>query len=180
LIYITKLQFTKKASEIDSKHWATQPLDSRWMYHKKAIEILKSLNITTPDEILEIGTVGVQIAPGSHTLDRDGYWEYTGKNPTYLHDARITPWPTKKKYEAIIALRVFQYLAPNQKEAFLECKRNCKHLILITPTTKSYKPKGLEGSKGIMYEEFLEWNNNIHPKIYEPTSMGDFYHWDFT
>ncbi|AIJ44657.1 hypothetical protein O987_02345 [Comamonas testosteroni TK102] len=177
--FITKEDFIRTAELNNSKHWKTQPLENRWEYHEKSIQILKSLQISNPDEVLEIGTVGMQLLPGSETMDIEGYWNYEGKNPTYLHDARKTPWPPEKKYKAIVALRVFQYLAPFQDIAFNEAKKLGENLIIVTPRGREYIPKGMEETKGITYEEFLKWNDGNPPDFHQEMKLGDFYYWNF-
>ncbi|THF64139.1 hypothetical protein [Pseudothauera rhizosphaerae] len=177
---LSKEEFFRKATEIGGGHWNSQPLDLRWNYHCSAIEIVRKIGISKPQEVLEIGTVGLQIVKGSDTLDQDKYWNYPGKNPTFMHDARNTPWPVQNAYKIIIALRVFQYLAPYQEQAFNEARRLCRHLILVVPRGDAYRPKGLETSKGIALTEFLRWSDGMPPRLFQETSMGDLYHWDFT
>lgn len=177
--YLDKESFFRQAESISNGHWKSQPLELRWDYHSKALEVLKSIDIKQPSDVLEIGTVGVQLIENSDTLDQDKYWNYEGKQPTFMHDARNIPWPVENKYETIVALRVFQYLVPKQKEAFLEAKRLTNNLIVVVPSGEAYRPAGLENSTGITYNDFLIWNNNIKPNIFEKTSMGDFYYWKF-
>lgn len=177
--YINKEKFYQLATSINSAHWKSQPLELRWSYHSKALEILKSIEIINPSDVLEIGTVGVQLVENSDTLDQDQYWNYEGKQPTFTHDARNIPWPIQKKYKAIVALRVFQYLVPKQKEAFFEAKRLADNLIIVVPSGEAYRPAGLENSTGIKYDDFIAWNNGIKPDLFEKTSMGDFYYWKF-
>lgn len=177
--FLTKENFFRAAEHNDSKHWKTQPLENRWEYHEKSIEILSKLKINNPNEILEIGTVGIQLLPESESMDIEGYWNYEGKNPTYLHDARKFPWPPQKKYKAIVALRVFQYLAPYQEIAFKEARRLSDNLIIVVPKNREYVPKGMEDTKGITYDEFLTWNNQTPPDFYKEMNLGDFYHWNF-
>lgn len=177
--YLDKEKFYKLANSIKSGHWKSQPLELRWSYHSRALEVLKSIGIEKPSDVLEIGTVGVQLIANSDTLDQDIYWNYEGKEPTFTHDARDIPWPIQRKYKAIVALRVFQYLVPKQKEAFLEAKRLTENLIIVVPSGEAYRPAGLENSIGVKYEDFITWNDGIKPDLFEETSMGDFYYWKF-
>lgn len=172
-------EFYNRVLSLYTGHWTSQPVFKRWSYHKAVANILKEIEISSGEDVLEIGTVGLQLVKGSHTLDQDKYWNYPGKNPTYNHDARNIPWPINKKYTVIVALRVFQYLAPVQKEAFLEAKKNCSHLIIVVPKGKTYYPEGLEETYGIQFAQLLEWNNGQLPTVYQETDLGDLYYFKF-
>lgn len=173
-------EFYHRVLSLYTGHWISQPIFKRWYYHKIVADILNEIDVSVAEEVLEIGTVGLQLVRGSHTLDQDKYWKYPGKNPTYNHDARSFPWPLDKKYKVIVALRVFQYLAPVQREAFLEAKKNCEHLIIVVPRGKTYYPKGLEKTYGIKFSQFLEWNDGMLPAMYRETDLGDLYYFKFT
>ncbi|MFY4782480.1 hypothetical protein ACOTWN_04615 [Aliarcobacter butzleri] len=177
--FLTKEQFFQTAEKIGGKHW--QHLNGRWYYHNQAIEILKSLDIHHPKDVLEMGTVGMQLVANSHTIDFDESWNFMDKNPTYIHDAKITPWPIdNKEYEVFIALRVFQHLQPKQKEAFLEAKRIAKHVILCVPIESNDKISFTK-PVGIKLNQLIEWNNGIKPnKIIETRDWGNIYYWDFS
>jgi energy-coupling factor transporter ATP-binding protein EcfA2 len=178
-VYLAQEEFYRVARRIGNGHWASQPLRRRWDYHGRALGILRQINVLDAQDVLEIGTVGMQLVKGSDTLDRDAYWDFPGKNPTFLHDARSIPWPPVRRYKVIVALRVFQYLTPNQAEAFQEAKRLCDHLILVVPEGEAYQPKGLEGSRGITFEQFCDFNDGVPPQIFEKTALGDLYYWNF-
>jgi len=166
--------------ENPNSHWQTQPLEKRWEYHQKTIELVKKIGVSSPEEVLEMGTMGAQIVKNSCTIDYSENWEFKGKNPDYMHDARITPWPIEtRKFKLFIALRVFQHITPSQKEAFQEAKRIAKHVIISVPETYSVAIKELENSKGIRKEEFIAWNNGIEPDLEIPTKMGTLYYWNF-
>lgn len=177
LEFLTKDKLEQIASASEGGHWDCTPLDHRWDYHQKAIDIIKALPINTPDQVLEIGTMGASLVAGSHTLDYAERWEFVGKRPNYLHDARKLPWPIKdKSYELFIALRVFQHLTPVQKECFLEAGRIAKRIIIVVP--RHYKNMVLPGSKGITHDDFLTWNEHVQPTTCLQTQMGDLYFWD--
>ncbi|MDY0238079.1 MAG: hypothetical protein RBS42_04390 [Campylobacterales bacterium] len=159
-------------------HWNSAPLFNRWQYHKRVFEILETIGLKEDDEALEIGTAGFQVVKNSDTMDQDKRWDYKGKSQTFTHDIRNIPWPLTKKYKVTIALRVFQHLTPNQREAFLEAKKNTEHLIIVVP--REYKNKILENSQGIKLEQFIEWNDGVYPQIFEETAMGDLYYFNFT
>jgi hypothetical protein len=177
--FLTKEQFFEIAEKISGNHW--KHLEGRWYYHNKAIETLKCLDINLPENVLEMGTVGMQLVENSHTIDFDEHWNFPGKNPTYNHNAKITPWPIEnKKYDVFVALRVFQHLQPKQKEAFLEAKRIAKHIILCIPI-KSNDDISFTKPLGITLEQLIEWNNGILPnKIIETKEWGNIYYWDFS
>lgn len=179
-LFLAQEEFYRVARRIGNGHWASQPLHRRWDYHGRALDILRQIGISNAQDVLEIGTVGMQLVKGSDTLDRDAYWDFPGKDPTFLHDARSIPWPPVKRYKAIVALRVFQYLAPHQAEAFREAKRLCDHLILVVPEGEAYQPKGLEGSRGITFEQFCDYNDGVPPRKFEKTALGDLYYWSFS
>ena len=177
--FIDYVEFAQRACQLEPKHWSSQPLDKRWDYHQKAIDILKTLAIETPADVLEMGTMGVQLVKGSDTLDYAERWNFAGKAPTYLHDGRSIPWPIPaKRYRAFIALRVFQYLIPRQKEAFEEAKRIADNVILVVPRDKAYTPKGLERAVGITREQFTAWNHGRPPTLCLETKLGNLYYWD--
>lgn len=177
LEFLTYEDLRKLLQNNPNGHWKSQPLDRRWDYHSKAIELIKKLEITRPDQVLEMGTMGAQIVKGSHTLDYAESWDYKGKNPTYLHDGRIIPWPVPSgKYRVFVALRVFQYLDSVQKEAFLEARRIADHAIISvpTPTATPYR-----NSQTISKARFTEWNDGREPDLEIPTALGSIYYWDF-
>lgn len=180
--YIDEKNFYTITNHIGGDHW--KYLEHRWDYHKKALDILKSLNLNNHNEILEMGTMGIQLAKNSHTIDYFENWNYEGKQPTYNHNAKIIPWGGEeqkiknKQYKCFIALRVFQHLQPFQKEAFLEAKRIANSVILVVPEISndlisSTKPKG------ITPDEFITWNDGVKPNIIEETKMGTLYFWEF-
>ena len=177
-MFLTKEEFFNKAEEIGTDHW--KYLDGRWFYHNQSLEIVKKLNITNPENVLEMGTVGMQLVHDSHTLDFDEHWDFPGKKPTYNHNGMITPWPIKdKQYDVFIALRVFQHLHLKQKEAFLEAKRIANHVILCVPIiSNDFISK--TNPEGISVEQFIEWNDGIKPdQIVETKSWGNIYYWNF-
>ena len=104
-------------------------------------------------------------------------WDFPGKNPTYVHDARNIPWPLRdKQYEILIALRVFQHLTPNQREAFLEAMRVSKNVILVVD--EIYDNPVLPNSRGITYADFVDFLDGIHPNRFERSKFGPIYYWD--
>ncbi len=177
LNYLTKERLAESAQQIGSGHWDCTPLDRRWDYHHKAITLLRHLHLKNPADVLEMGTMGVQLVQNSHTLDYADRWDFPGKKPTYLHDGRETPWPiADKQYRIFIALRVFQHLVPRQKEAFLEARRIARRVLIVVDPR--YQNPVLPMAKGITYDDFTEWNNGIPCAYCTKTAMGDLYYWD--
>jgi len=124
----------------------------RWCYHEIAIELAKSVKLSRKADVLELGALGNQIVPGSHTMDwtKSG-WEAVESCPTYDWDAKVTPWPIEdKQYKLFIALRVFHHLFPNQEDAFREALRIADNVIICCPE------KEIIG-EGIPREKFFEW-----------------------
>jgi len=176
--YLDYAGFIKAAKSVGTGHWASQPLDLRWDYHEKAVKVARSLNLRSASQVLEMGSMGVQIVKWSHTMDYREMWNYPDKSVNYWHDARITPWPMHdKQYDLFISLRAFQYLVPFQREAFVEAKRIADHVVIVVPRHEAWRTEGLEDSSGITPEQFLEWNNGKQPTAFAETQLGDFYYW---
>jgi len=155
--FLTKDFLKKIANNNEGRHWSTW--EKRWRYFGKTVELVKTLGIDDPSKVLEMGTMGATIVLECDTIDYTKKWNFKGKNPTYIHDARKTPWPVEdKKYELFIALRVFQHLSPVQKECFLEAKRISKSVLIVVP--ESYRK-----DTGIPVSRFIEWNNGKKPDI---------------
>lgn len=134
-----------------SGYWNT--MRSRWRYHELAALQLKR-RPTTPERVLELGTMGVQLVPGSHTMDLAD-WMHRPKShtPTYCHDAREIPWPIADgAYDWFVAMRVFHHLIPVQREAFFEALRISRNVLLVVPesSSKTY-------AAGITRKTFASW-----------------------
>lgn len=177
LSFLTKEEYSEITKKLEGGHWTSETIDTRWDYHHRTIELIRALNIEISKDVLEMGTMGVSCVKGSDTIDYSERWNFPGKEPTYLHDARVFPWPVKnKQYELFVALRVYQHLTPYQKECTLEAMRIAKKVILVVPAT--YNNKVLPNSAGITYTDFVEYLNGIHPNLYLPTAQGLLYYWD--
>ncbi len=177
LEYLTKERFFEVSSSIPGGHWSRNVSELRWQYHAQAIDVVKTLGIEAPERVLEIGTMGVSLVNGSHTMDYAEKWDFPGKQPTYLHDARRTPWPIPaKSYDVVIALRVFQHLAPVQRVCFLEAKRIAKCVLLICP--ERYQTEQNPSSRGIQLNQFVQWNENTPPTRSQFMEMGVLHFWD--
>jgi len=174
---LTFNEFFEKVKQLEGGHWTLDSIQQRWIYHYRVVDLIKSLNINDASKVLEMGTMGVQCVINSHTIDYAERWDFPGKKPNYLHDARKTPWPIEsKKYDLFIALRVYQHLTPSQKECVQEAMRIAKKVIIITPDT--YDNEVTPNSKGITYSDFVHYLNGIHPNLYIPSGWGDLYYWD--
>ena len=175
--FLQKETYFQKVREMMGEHWTKGSINKRWDYHARVVNLLKSLNLKDSDLILEMGTMGITCTDGSHTIDYAERWDFPGKKPDYLHDARNTPWPiADKKYEVFIALRVYQHLAPKQKEALAEAFRIAKKVIIVVDSY--YKNAVVTHSKGISYSDFVNYLGGVHPNIFTQTAQGELYYWD--
>lgn len=173
--YLSKADYDEQTSRIGGKHW--QGAGPRWAYHRLSIEWAKELGLTSPERVLEMGPMGVTIVNGAKTVDYDASknnrdWLIEGYRPTYLLDARKTPWPFgDKEFDLIVALRIFHHLVPNQRAAFHEARRTSKALILVVPG-KSIHPRG-----GIDRDQLVAWNDGVPPLKEEhfPGQLGSAY-----
>jgi len=177
MTFLTKEKFDEHVNEFQKRfpkvqHWT----ENRWIYHEMAVNILKE-NMKKGDKILEIGPAGVKLVEGSDVLDYavpKANWPI--QNPTYIHDAKKIPWPISDcQYDFVVALRVFQHLAPVQKEAFQETARISKNVLIVVPSQYVTTPIG---SQGIDKSAFLTWNNGREPTKYISTGHGDVYFWN--
>jgi len=125
----------------------------RWIYHARAIEIIKTLEVKRAKSVLEIGAFGAGLIFGSDRMDLpDGEWDFSGDRKTVLHDARIFPWPfADGRYDLLVALRLWHHLAPVQEQCFREAKRIARNIIIECPE------KEVVGV-GIAREQFIAWN----------------------
>ena len=177
MYYLTKEKYLELNQKFEGGHWTPETVETRWDYHNRVVELIKGLSITEPSAILEMGTMGIACVEGSHTIDYAERWNFPGKNPTYLHDARVFPWPLHdKQYELFVALRVFQHLTPHQESCFLEAVRIAKKVILVVP--EHYENPVLPNAKGITYADFYHYLDGTHPNLYLPTAQGMLYYWD--
>lgn len=176
--YLTQDDYLATINKSKKGHWSSG--EARWSYHAGAVEIARMVAPSAPGAVLEMGTMGVSIVKNSDTIDYAEKWNFKGFNPTYLHDARVMPWPiADKAYELFIALRVFHHLMPVQRECFAEAKRIARNIIIVTP--ESYGVEALkETSRGIGRDEFVEWNQGVPPtRIIEYKKwIGNLYFWD--
>ncbi|MDZ4241922.1 MAG: hypothetical protein U1D99_03755 [Candidatus Omnitrophota bacterium] len=155
------------------KNPAWKSYRARWSYHAVAIEIVKSLDISSPRGVLEIGPFGANVIQGSDTMDLpSGEWRMPDYGRTIRHDARSIPWPfQEKRYELLIALRVWHHLAPFQEEAFREAKRIAHHIIIACPENEIV-------GVGVARGQFLAWNDGIPPsREYDLAAWGKLYFW---
>lgn len=177
--FLTHNSYKKLSQELSGGHWTDDTIDIRWDYHQKTIEIIKSIGVSNPEKVLEMGTMGIKCVLESQTIDFEEKWDFPGKKPDFVHDCRVTPWPLKNdQFEIFVSLRAFQHLIPNQRNAFLEAFRISKHIIIVVP--RDYNNPIIPDSRGIKYEDFVNYLNGIHPNLFFPTDFGDLYYWDKT
>ncbi|MGK7933890.1 MAG: hypothetical protein AB4041_21010 [Microcystaceae cyanobacterium] len=177
IAYTTRDEYFSMVKALEGGHWTPDTIDSRWDYHYRAIELIKAIGLNQPNEVIEMGTMGVCCVKHSDTIDYSERWDFPCKNPTYLHDAKNFPWPIKdKQYEVFVALRVFQHLFPCQRESIQEAMRIAKRVIVVVPSV--YDVDVFPMSKGITYSDFVKFLDGIHPNLYLPTAQGMMYYWD--
>ncbi len=175
--FLTKDEYIKYVNVLQDGHWTKETINIRWDYHFRTIELIKSMDIVDPKKILEMGTMGVSCVKGSDTIDYLERWDFKKKNPTYINDARLFPWPIEnKKYDVFVALRVFQHLVPAQSEAVIEAMKISKKIIIVIP--EDYDNVILPNSKGITYKDLVSFLKGVHPNLYIPTSFGNLFYWD--
>ncbi|MFX0543677.1 hypothetical protein ACEWPM_018520 [Roseovarius sp. S4756] len=159
--YLTFETYERNALENPGRHW--QDYENRWAYYSRAVEVAKTIAPTSPRDVLEMGTMGASLVIGCDTIDfsKNKQWDFAGKEPDILHDARKVPWPVAdKKYELFIALRVYQHLVPAQRACFNEAKRIAKNVLIVTPSV--YGNGG-----GLDVTTFTDWNNGKPPSLSE-------------
>jgi len=179
--YLTRELYDQKVGSIGTGHWKSAA--GRWDYHAAAVEIARQIDPAEPEQVLELGTMGVSCVIGSHTMDYAEKWHHRGFRPTYRHDARITPWPfADKTYELFIALRVFHHLSPVQEACFREARRIARNIVIVTPTRYNV-PELRDTSRGLGPDEFTAWNDGIPPTRIVPFARWartNLYFWDAT
>jgi hypothetical protein len=171
--YLTEPEFIHQAGKINTEslnmvHWNA----NRWTYHQKSIELLRNIS---GQKFLEIGTMGIKLHRDSHTMDVESEGNWPIFETSFIHDARLTPWPFEdKSYDCVVALRVFHHLYPAQEEAFLEAKRVGKNVLLVVPAKYHDTP---HNSQVISLSEFESWNDGKSPSVIDDTGHGVIYFW---
>ena len=172
LEFTTFEKYVQNVVKTGNGHWTAKGIDyaDRWPYHQMTIDIIRSMRIDNPADVLEIGTLGASLVVGSDTLDFDNdEFRITGYDykPTINHDLRILPWPIEKHYKVIVALRVWHHLKPVEREAFLEAKRIAENVIIVCPEVN------VRG-RGVTRQQFTEWHGR-EPDIFSDVAMGPLY-----
>ncbi len=168
----------EKFSNFIEKYNRINPNDShwninRWSYHSIGVDILKNNNAKN---ILEIGTMGIKLCESSDEMDFDVNSGWRIQEPKYIHDARNTPWPIpNKKYDFVVALRVFHHLTPYQSLAFQEARRVAENIIIVAPN--SYHQTKIN-SRGINTSDVLDWNQGRSPTEIYDSGHGILYFWN--
>ena len=161
---------------------------ARWDYYKSAIDFVRLCKPASASDVLEIGAKGVPIVKGSDTLDPTGQWAGgaggAGEGPgrVHRHDPKQLPWPlADRRYEVVVALRVFQHLWPQQRECFLEARRVGRNIVMVVPEQYDGAAAATGGaSTGVTEEQLIEWNNGIPPTVSVrlPGWVGKIYFWN--
>jgi len=149
-------------------HWKSYRL--RWIYHALAIEMARGLNLKSAQKVLEIGTGGAQIVIGSKTMDAPVGKVPPWGRPAIEHDLKILPWPIKtRRYDLLVALRVWHHLCPLQEACFHEARRVSKFVILCCPEQKD--AVGVH----ITERQFTEWNGGPPLQVEHTNGWGTVY-----
>ncbi|MFW6243297.1 MAG: methyltransferase domain-containing protein, partial [bacterium] len=110
-----------------------------------------------PSNLLEIGPHDIPLTDNSDTLDINNK-----NNPTYHHDAKITPYPIEdKKYDLVVATQVWEHLGNCQLNAFKEVQRISKNAIFSFPYKWTHSNKH---HNNITKEVIGEWTDNYPPE----------------
>lgn len=127
---------------------------NRWEYYSVAQRMVM---VENPKSVLEIGA-SYPIFNGSETLGLP--WD---KRALIKHDIRIIPWPLEdKQYDFVVALQVWEYIGPQQEEAFQEVMRVSNRAVLSFPLGwKSCKPD--DDHFNITEETISQWTLGLNP-----------------
>lgn len=153
---------------------------ARWDYYKSAIDFVRLCQPASASDVLEIGARSVPIVRGSDTLEPTGQWIGAGVGVAHRHDPQQLPWPlVDKRYEVVVALRVFQHLWPKQRECFLEARRVGRNLVMVVPEQYEGAAAGAE-STGVTEEQLTLWNDGVAPTVSVrlPGWIGKIYFWN--
>jgi hypothetical protein len=176
--YITQSDYLTLIKRIPDGPAKNAP--ARWDYYKSAIDFVRLCKPVTASEVLEIGARGVPIVKGSDTLEPTGQWAGEGNGLAHRHDPGQLPWPlADRRYEVVVALRVFQHLWPRQRECFLEARRVGRNLVMVVPEHYDGAAAGVE-STGITEHQLTEWNDGVAPTVSVrlPGWVGKIYFWN--
>ena len=134
--FLDKTAYEKKKKKIKNHYTGTNWDGDRWYYHKEVSKIAEKLDIDSPSDVLELGSLGMQIVENSDTMDYDKHWKMQGIESTYNWDVRETPWPVEdNRYKLLISLRVWQHLGEYQEIALKEAMRISEYVLLVIPFT---------------------------------------------
>lgn len=127
----------------------------RWNYLRKVIRLVED---ESPKKVLELGPRSLTIVKGSDTMDFHSH----GQKLTYMHDAKIIPWPVQdKEYDMFIALQVWEHLDGRQEEAFREVMRTSRTAILSFPYKRHFPG---DCHHGIDEKKIEEWTMGVIPE----------------
>jgi SAM-dependent methyltransferase len=149
-------------------HWKSYRL--RWTYHALAIEMARGLNLKSARRVLEIGTGGAQVVIGSRTMDAPADKIPPWGRPNIEHDIMTLPWPIEdRKFDLLVALRVWHHLHPLQAECLREARRVAKYVIICCPEKKD--AVGVH----ITEQQFTDWNGRPPLQVEHTNGWGTVY-----
>ena len=174
---LTKQDFLDKTTLMSKQgttnYWKNinYSINKRLQYHLAVVEILKSYRDNfDPNDILEIGSMGLQIVQDSDTLDQsNNRFSFSGKVSTY--DLDISEVPINiKQYKIIIALRVLHWVpSERQRKTLLDLLSHSDIGIIIAVPRKSKKH-----INGMNYDDLVNIMG-FHPIIYIPFKFTPVY-----
>ena len=120
-------------------------------YYSAAMDILRREGCR---EVLEIGPAAVPLVPGSPVMQFHKASPHVRvESPTYVWDAGKTPWPIGTgRYDAAVALQVWEHLDGRQREAFAELRRVARFAVLSFP----YKWRPAKGQKKDVHHDVTD------------------------
>jgi len=142
----------------------------RWPYLARAAEVLAAHADVAPADVLELGAYRLPLVPGCETMDCRAELD-----PTWLHDARVTPWPQPDgRYEVFVATQVFEHLggpaSGAQERAFAEAVRVTRRLALLSLPYQWARAAGWHG--GIDLPTIVRWAGGRRPATAEVVGDG--------
>lgn len=128
-------------------------------YISVALDFLHMIEATlSMESALEIGANGHALIENCDTLDLN-----PNTQPTFIHDARITPWKgiSDNAYDVLVALQTWEHLGHSQIPAFREARRISKFQVMSFPLNWK-NPKDFT-HYGVTRELIGLWTDNVQP-----------------
>lgn len=127
--------------------------EGRLGYYREAIWLAERCPLGA---VLEFGCHRLPLFHGSDTLDVN-----SDLGTTFVHDAKVLPWPVERHYDLAIGLQVWEHLHPQQAAVFEELRRIADNAILSVPYNWK-RPDDPEHS-AIDEQQILYWTGGLHP-----------------